>query len=75
MEHAVTIYDMESKCVKYDSTANKRIYTIATEHPCGLGLKEYAHVSSACRKRRLKGVVSGRASGVKILPNLHADGN
>ena len=32
-------------------------------------------VSSACRKRRPKGVASGRASGVKILPNLHADGN
>ena len=32
-------------------------------------------VSSVCCKRQLIGVVSGKASGVKILPNLHADGN
>ena len=34
------------------------------------GGKKWATVSPACRKRRLKRVATGRASGVKTLPNL-----
>ena len=38
---------------------------------CGTGDKNWATVSPECRKRRLKaGCDTGRASGVKTLPNL-----